>query len=88
MIHKLRTDGTTIFFTVITEIGKANCTIQLTDLDSDCRPKCFADEYEVLGVKYDNEVHFNRFCMGEGIKRISNAVRDICDNNGWNLWSY
>jgi hypothetical protein len=96
MIHNLRLHDTTtlaISFNVSTEVGKCFCMVRLEEKDNDGRPKCFVEDYEVLGqiLRTGNRWHKandNEPVMIEGIKRIGNAVREICDNNGWNLWSF
>lgn len=93
MIHNLKliknkAGQSTLLFTVITVLGKAFCKVTLDEKDKDGRSKLWVVEYEVLGVEYDEIQHGADKVMGEGLKRIGNTVREICDNNGWNLWSY
>jgi hypothetical protein len=84
MIHNLTTGSKFIIFTFICEIGKCSCEVDKEDKDTFGRAKMSVSNYEVLGFEYTETSPV----MVEGIKRIANQLQDVCDNNGWILWSY
>jgi hypothetical protein len=92
MIHNLKftidSEGNEVFnLTIVTEVGNAQCTVQLKDLTDQKQPKLFAYEYEVLGEIYTDK-HRDDKVMVEGLKKVGNAVLDVCCNNNWCAWSY
>ena len=88
-----------ITFEVITEVGKCKCEVRTNELSLDVYPRVYVTDYEVLGVKYEEaQEQFMlsvekteavlRKVMNEGITKLSEEVRTICENNNWSLWSY
>ena len=73
-------------------------------VDTNCKtdegkPKCYVSNYEILGIKYDSAKSLDimaqspllddlKILFDHAAKEIAREVGDLCDANGWALWSY
>lgn len=81
---KINFENKTATFTAQSGYCTATCEVYYNDIDKDNRPRLYVYNYKLNGQALDFQNSYSNFFS----KNLISIIGEICDDNGWNLFSY